>query len=75
MCEPLIAQSHFSASFEQAGGCPTPEKWAFNKEALKSVLIWFWDARTTYPQNVTNASYSSESVSKCMGEATDLLYR
>ena len=49
VCEPLIAKSHFLASFEQAGGCPTPE-WASNKEALQSVLIWFWDARTTYPQ-------------------------
>ena len=66
MCEPLIAKSHFSASFEKAGGCPTPEEWASNKEALQSVLIWFWDARTTYPQNVKNASYSSERVSKCV---------
>ena len=56
MCEPLIAKSHFSASFEKAGGCPTPEEWASNKEALQSVLLWFWDARTTYPQNVKNAS-------------------
>ena len=30
------------------------------------MLIWFWDARTTYPQNVKNASYSSERVSKCV---------
>ena len=66
VCEPLIAKSHFSASFEKAGGCPTPEEWASNKEALQSVLIWFWDARTTYPQNVKNASYSSERVSKCV---------
>ena len=65
VCEqPLIAKSLFSASFEKAGGCPTPEEWASNKEALQSVLIWFWNARTTYPQNVKNASYSSERVSK-----------
>ena len=67
VCEQsLIAKSLFSASFEKAGGCPTPEEWASNKEALQSVLIWFWDARTTYPQNVKNASYSSERVSKCV---------
>ena len=35
----------------QAGGCPTLEESAFNKEVLQSVLIWFRDAGTTYLQS------------------------
>ena len=67
MCDPLIAKSHFSESFEKAGGCPTPEEWASNKEILQSALIWFWDARTTYPQNVeTLATLPREYPSVCV---------
>ena len=42
------AQAFSPSRRGSAGECPTPEKWASNKEALQSVLIWFWDAGTTY---------------------------
>ena len=40
-------------SYLNAGGRPTSEKWASNKKALQSALIWFWDAGTTYLQTFT----------------------